>query len=99
MSCPRQGPTAEDDVAALHSVVGGDEYFCVTLPDGSRLVHPIAKGERFNMQFGREVVAGILGAPHKADWRNCTLDSAGEEARSEQFKALFGPYEPGGGGQ
>lgn len=49
------------------------------------------------MQFGREVVAQVLGTPQKADWRNCTLDSAGEEARAESFKAMFGGYEPGAG--
>jgi diadenosine tetraphosphate (Ap4A) HIT family hydrolase len=47
-------PAAPEAAAQLAAAVGGAEYFCVTLPDGARLVHPLAQGERFNMQFGRE---------------------------------------------
>ena len=35
------------------------------LPDGSRLVHPIAYGERFPLNFGREVLAELAGVPEK----------------------------------
>lgn len=35
------------------------------LPDGSRLVHPIAYGERFPLNFGREVFAELAGVPER----------------------------------
>ena len=42
---------------ALRSVVANGEFFLLTLPDGSRLVHPIAAGVRHPLNFGREVCA------------------------------------------
>lgn len=45
--------------------VGDGEYFVALLPDGSRLVHPIAYGERFPLNFGREVLAELAGVPEK----------------------------------
>ena len=88
----------QDDAAAaaaqLAAAVGGAEYFAVTLPDGERLVHALGPGERMNMQFGREVLAELLGTPDKSDWRNCTIDQAGEEQRASDFKALFAKHDP-----
>ncbi len=40
------------------------------------------------------MLAELLGTPEKADWRQCTLDTAGEEARAAAFKALFAPHDP-----
>lgn len=45
--------------------VGDGEYFVALLPDGSRLVHPIAYGERFPLNFGREVFAELAGVPER----------------------------------
>jgi hypothetical protein len=45
--------------------VGEGEYFLALLPDGSRLVHPIAFGERFPLNYGREVLAELAGVPHR----------------------------------
>lgn len=41
------------------------EYFVALLPDGSRLVHPIPYGERFPLNYGREVLAELAGVPHR----------------------------------
>ena len=41
--------------------VGDGEYFLALLPDGGRLVHPIAYGERFPLDFGRKVRCGASG--------------------------------------
>lgn len=38
---PARGEAARD---AVRDVVGDGEYFMALLPDGSRLVHPIARG-------------------------------------------------------
>lgn len=40
---------------ALRVAVGDGEYFLAILPDGSRLVHAITRGERHPLSFGREV--------------------------------------------
>lgn len=42
---------------ALRRVVANGEFFLLTLPDGSRLVHPITAGVRHPLNFGREVCA------------------------------------------
>ena len=47
------------------SPVGEGEYFLALLPDGSRLVHPIAFGERHPLNFGREVLAELAGEPER----------------------------------
>ncbi len=35
--------------------MGDGEYFVAVLPDGSRLVHAITRGEKHPLNFGREV--------------------------------------------
>lgn len=49
----------------LKAEVGEGEYFVALLPDGSRLVHPIAFGERFPLSYGREVLAELAGVPER----------------------------------
>ncbi|KAF2285137.1 hypothetical protein GH714_038787 [Hevea brasiliensis] len=48
-------------------------FFYVELPDGTILSHLIEENERFPVQFGREVLAGLLNTPERADWRTCKL--------------------------
>jgi len=56
---------ATSSQAALRAAVGDSEYFCVHLGDGTRLVRPIMRGERFPMNLGREVLAGLVGTPER----------------------------------
>ena len=58
------GLQGEPGREALRQVVANGEFFLLLLPDGSRLVHPIAMGERFPLNFGREVTT--LNLPHAA---------------------------------
>jgi hypothetical protein len=58
--------------------VGESEYFVALLPDGGRLVHPIAYGERFPLNYGREVLAELAGVPHRCVqhlgcWLSCLV--------------------------
>ena len=46
------------------------------------------------MNYGREVLAGLRGQPLRANWQECKLDRAEEEAHTAAFKAAFGPYAP-----
>ena len=75
---------------ALAAAVQGGEYFVGLLPDGSRLVHSIAFGERHPLSFGREVLAELAGVPHRANWKECQCSSGEEEERRTQaFRAAF----------
>lgn len=79
---------------AMRDIVGDGEYFCAILPDGSRLVHPIAYGERHPLSFGREVLANLMGTPERADWKVCTKGSPQEESdNAEKFKSNFKSYD------
>lgn len=51
------------------------------------------RGERHSMNFGREVLAGLLGEPERANWQECKLEQAQEEAHVAAFKELFKPFE------
>ncbi|KAI8475170.1 MAG: CwfJ C-terminus 1-domain-containing protein-like protein [Monoraphidium minutum] len=82
------------DRAALAAAAGGGEYFLGLLPDGGSLVRPIRRGERFPMHLGRQILAGLAGAPERADWRACAKDGpAEEEAEAERFKAMYRPFD------
>ncbi|KAG2490789.1 hypothetical protein HYH03_010711 [Edaphochlamys debaryana] len=100
---PTRGSGPEELRQQLERAVGGcdAEYFIAILPDGSRLVRPLMRGERWPMALGREVLADLAGAPERASWKACALKPEEEAARAERFKTLFGPYElqPGEGGQ
>lgn len=44
----------------------------------------------------REVLAGLVGDPGRADWKVCTQSEEQVAAAAEAFKAAFGPYDPSG---
>jgi len=44
----------------LREAVGSGEYFLVMLPDGTRMVHPITRGIKHPLAFGREVGQQLL---------------------------------------
>lgn len=90
---PAAAGTEESARKALRDVVGEGEYFQAILPDGSRLVHPIAYGERHPLNFGREVLAKLVGQPERADWKACAVAVDEERARTERFKAKFKPFD------
>ena len=70
------------------------EYFQAILPGGVRLVRAIARGERWPMSLGREVLAGLAGVPERADWKACKVADGKEAEASEAFKAMFKEYDP-----
>ena len=77
----------------LRARVGEQEYFCATLPDGRSLLHLLQRQERHPMNFGRDVVASLCGAPERGDWRVCGRDHDGEEKLAEEFKQRFQPFD------
>jgi hypothetical protein len=53
------------------------------------------RGEKHPMQFGREMLAKLVGAQHRADWRQCKADSAAaEEALTQKFSGFYSKYSP-----
>jgi hypothetical protein len=83
---------------------GPEPFFAATLPSGEILLHKHATNPRRHpLQFGREVVAGILGNPSRADWKLCLPKPApGERASTAEleargandFKEAFARYDP-----
>ena len=81
--------SAADAQAALASIAGDGEYYCVHLPDGTMLVRKIGRGEPHWMSFGREVLGHLLGCPERTGWQNCMESVDAEAKRAEAFKAAF----------
>ncbi|KAK3261830.1 hypothetical protein CYMTET_29280, partial [Cymbomonas tetramitiformis] len=78
---------------AIQDAVGFGEFLSITLPDGTVLLHPIARGERHPMNLGREVLADLLGQPERSEWKECAVDSAKAQQLVEEFKERFKPYD------
>ena len=45
------------------------------------------------LQFGREVLAAVLGKPELAHWKSCVLEKQQEEAMATAFRKSFGNVE------
>jgi len=73
----------------LRAAVGDSEYVAIELPDGSTLLHVLARGERHQMQFCREALACALGAPERADWKQCLLSAEETASNVDELKGLF----------
>ncbi|XP_043707197.1 zinc finger CCCH domain-containing protein 64 [Telopea speciosissima] len=69
-------------------------FFYVELPDGTILSHSVKDKEKFPVQFGREVLAGLLNVMDKADWRNCKLSKDDEMKMAGGFKNRFEEFDP-----
>uniref|UniRef100_A0A2P2JC73 Uncharacterized protein MANES_03G034200 n=2 Tax=Rhizophora mucronata TaxID=61149 RepID=A0A2P2JC73_RHIMU len=69
-------------------------FFYVELPGGTILSCLVEENERFPIQFGREVLAGLLKMPERADWRSCMLNKEEETKIAEEFKGRFEEFDP-----
>ncbi|KAG6769985.1 hypothetical protein POTOM_025652 [Populus tomentosa] len=69
-------------------------FFYVELTEGTILSHSVEENENFPAQFGREVLAGLLNMPERADWRNCALGKDEETKMAEEFKKQFEEMDP-----
>ncbi|XP_042382854.1 zinc finger CCCH domain-containing protein 59-like isoform X1 [Zingiber officinale] len=67
--------------------------FYVELPDCSTLFH-VVDDKKFPVQFGREVMSGMLNMADRADWRNCKLSRQEEEQMAREFKEGFDAFDP-----
>ncbi|CAK7352628.1 unnamed protein product [Dovyalis caffra] len=71
-----------------------NSFFYLELTEGTILSHSVDEKENFPAQFGREVLAGLLNMPDRADWRNCTLGKEEETKMAEEFKKKFEELDP-----
>ncbi|TBU65503.1 nuclear protein [Dichomitus squalens] len=88
--------TFEDDPdEALRVAEGGRcGYFRVDLPDGRKLVHLMRERGPFSIQFGRQVLASVLGMADRFDWKACTQPEQEDMEDVQAFKAAFAPFDP-----
>uniref|UniRef100_A0A6V7QTD5 C3H1-type domain-containing protein n=1 Tax=Ananas comosus var. bracteatus TaxID=296719 RepID=A0A6V7QTD5_ANACO len=73
---------------------GKSSLFYVELPEGKILLHRVDDNEKFPVQFGREVLAGLLRMPDRADWRNCKVTKEDEMTMVDGFKEGFRKFDP-----
>ncbi|XP_072994478.1 zinc finger CCCH domain-containing protein 59 [Typha latifolia] len=73
---------------------GKSNLFYVEVPEGKILLHTVDDNEKFPVQFGREVLAGLSNMPDRADWRNCKVSKEEEVQMVEAFKQGFGEFDP-----
>ncbi|KAK6944814.1 Cwf19-like protein, C-terminal domain-2 [Dillenia turbinata] len=69
-------------------------FFYVELPDCTILSRCIEENENFPVQFGREVLAGLLNIADRADWRNCKTSKEEEMQMVADFKGIFEEFDP-----
>ena len=53
------------------------------------LVLPLSEGFRFDLQFGRRVMAKLLGLEGRMNWRDCGQSDEEEKRDAEGFKGAF----------
>ncbi|PVU90812.1 hypothetical protein BB559_004422 [Furculomyces boomerangus] len=65
-------------------------YFKVSIPDGKApLITSFSRGQRFDLQFGRRVLALVLGIENGEDWKDCVLSDDLESKMSKSFSSAL----------
>ena len=88
-------PKFVKDVKVMPEVEEGD-YFKVTIWSealSKDMVLPLDKGFRFSLQFGRTVLAKLLGLENRMDWRACVQSKVEEEADATKLKEVFKEFD------
>lgn len=57
------------------------------------LILPLDNSFRFDLQFGRRVLAKLLGVESRSHWQDCGQNEAEETTDAETFKKAFKPYD------
>lgn len=57
------------------------------------LILPLSASFRFDLQFGRRVMAKLLRLENRANWRDCGQSEAEEAADAEAFKKAFKQFD------
>ncbi|KAG9301010.1 hypothetical protein G9A89_018962 [Geosiphon pyriformis] len=67
--------------------------FRVELPDQQILSYNFKKSRKFDQQFGRKVIAKLLGCPDRASWKACALEETKEREDRDHFMAAFKEFD------
>ena len=70
-----------------------DNGFLKAIMKEKSLVLPITRHFRFDLQFGRKVMAKLLQLSDRFDWKTCTQTQEEEAAHAETFKQLFQKFD------
>ncbi|KAA8916444.1 hypothetical protein TRICI_001406 [Trichomonascus ciferrii] len=70
-----------------------NEYFKVDLPNSEPLVVELNNTFRFDLQFGRKVLANALDIPEQVDWKSCSQSNREEQSDSQKFKQAFRKFD------
>lgn len=54
---------------------------------------PLSENFRFDLQFGRRVMAKLLGLEKRMHWQDCTQSDAEEKKDAEKFKTTFKEFD------
>ena len=81
--------------------MGEDHYYYIecwsggsTTAPSSRHIHTTAPGGRMPVQYGRQVIARVMGAPEKGHWKACEVSKDQETTLAATFKQNFTKYDP-----
>lgn len=85
---PREGVDATLDGGGADGDDGGEEGR-TTGGKETELVLPLSAGFRFDLQFGRRVMAKLLGLEGRMHWKDCTQSDAEEKKDADGFKDAF----------
>ena len=86
-----------------HRLQQVEPFFVAELPSGEKLLHRLLSNPRRHpLQFGREVVAHLIGSPELADWKLCMpkqmpggpRQAELEEELANNLKTIFREFEP-----
>ncbi|CAO3650997.1 unnamed protein product [Cunninghamella echinulata] len=72
---------------------GDKAFFDMELPNGKHIVHIIPPKERFNLQFGRTILAKALDTPDREDWKACAQTEDEERKAANEFKKAFKSFD------
>lgn len=85
---------ASDPVAAADEVKNGDGEEGLE----KSMFFPLPSNQRFDLQFGRNVMAKILKLEARSNWRNTEQAEAEEERDKDTFTEAFEAFDPFPGG-
>jgi hypothetical protein len=87
-------PFEPSDVST--DVAAEGDCFKVTIWDGEdekTMTLPLDSSFRFDLQFGRRVLAKLLGMEGRSHWQDCNQTEAEETEDVESFKAAFSAFD------
>lgn len=88
-------PFAKSSTAVAEAEEGGDYFKVMIWSERLRkeMVLPIDQSFRFDLQFGRKVLAKLLGLEGRVDWKACAQETGEEERDANAFKEAFKEFD------